>query len=151
MQDLMQMAQMDPQLGAFLEYLMRNAQRLSQSDIGQAAQMLSQYFPDLASPPQTPEEVLDPTTKSAGRPPKPTQYTTDMSVRNPQEALQSLMRSGQFAYDKPYIKENRPCVTAYRTYQDIFFFRNTYDIQRLPCIVSRDVIPKTTLMDLGLY
>jgi hypothetical protein len=151
MQDLMQMAQMDPQLQAFLEYLMRNAQRLSQTDIAQASQMLAMYFPDLASPPQTPEEVLDPSTKSAGPPPKQTPYTTDMSVRNPQEALQSLMRTGQFAYDKPYIKENRPCVTAYRTYQDIFFFRNTYDLQRLPWIVRRDVIPKSTVIDRSRY
>jgi hypothetical protein len=151
MQDLMQMAMMDPQLNAFLQYLMSNRDRLSPGDIGQAAQMVGMYFPDLTSPPQTPETVIDPTTKSAGPPPKPTQYTTDGSVRNPQEALQSLMRSGQFSYDRPYIKENRPCITAYRTYQDIFFFRNTYDLQRLPWIVRRDVIPKSTVIDRSRY
>lgn len=151
MQDLLQMAMMDPQLGAFLQYLISNQSRLSQSDIGQAAQMLGMYFPDLAAPPQTPEAVIDPTTRNVGPPPKVTPYMTDGSVRNPQEALQSLMRSGQFSYDRPYIKENRPCVTAYRTYQDVFFFRNTYDIQRLPWIVRRDVIPKSTVIDRSRY
>src|SRR5262252_441301 len=41
MQDLLQMAMMDPQLQAFIEYLMRNRGRLRQSDLGQAAQMLT--------------------------------------------------------------------------------------------------------------
>jgi len=151
MQDLMQLALMDPQLQAFLEYLMRNQQRLSQSDVQGAAQMLSMYFPDLMAPSQQPEEVLDPSTKSNAPPPKPTPYTVDRTVRSPQEALISLMRTGSFTYDRPYVKENRPCVTALRTYQDVFFFRNTYDIQRLPWIVRRDVIPKTAVIDRARY
>jgi len=151
LQDLFAMAQMDPQLGSFLEYLMRNKGRLSQSDMMGAAQMLSAYFPDLNSPAQTPEEVIDPTTKSAGPTPKPTPYTIDRVARNATEALGMLGAQGQFSYERPYVKENRPCVTALRTYQDVFFFRNTYDLQRLPWIVRRDVIPKTAVIDRSRY
>ena len=149
--DLLQMAQMDPQMQAFLEYLMRNQNRLGPNDIQGAARMLAMYFPDLDSPAQTPEEVIDPTTRSNAPAPKPTPYTVDRTVRSSQEALQALMRSGSFSYNKPYIKENRPCITALRTYQDCFFFRNTYDIQRLPWIVRRDVIPKTAVIDRSRY
>jgi len=151
MQDLFGMAQMDPQLGSFLEYLMRNQGRLGQADMMGAAQMLAMYFPDLHAPAQTPDEVIDPSTRQAGPPVKPTPYTIDRVARNALEALQMLSRQGQFSYERPYIKENRPCVTALRTYQDVFFFRNTYDIQRLPWIVRRDVIPKTAVIDRSRY
>ena len=150
-QDLFGMAMMDPMLQAFLEYLLQNQGRLSNNDIAGAAQMLATYFPDLNAPIEVPETVLDPTTKSAGPAPKPTPYTTDQAVNNSVQALMSLSRTGSFAYYRPYIKENRPCVTALRTYQDVFFFRNTYDIQRLPWIVRRDVIPKTAVIDRAKY
>jgi hypothetical protein len=152
LQQLMQMAMMDPMLGAFLEYLMRNMQKgLSQADLGQAAQMFKMYFPEVDAPAQTPESQLDPSTRGVRPPPKPTRYTQDTTVQNSSQALQSLMRTGSFSYHRPYIKENRPTVTAYRTYQDIFFFRNTYDLQRLPWLVRRDVIPKDAVMDRARY
>lgn len=151
LQDLMGLAQMDPQLAAFLEYLLSNAQRLNPNDIAAAAQMLARYFPDLDAPAQTPEEVIDPSTKSNAPQPKPTPYTASRTVRSSREALVSLMRTGQFSYERPYVKESRPCITALRTYQDVFFFRNTYDIQRLPWIVRRDVIAKTAVMDRAKY
>ena len=152
LQQLLQMAQMDPMLGAFLEYLMRNAGKgLSQADLAGAQMFFKMYFPELDQPAQTPEAVLDPTTRSNSPAPKPTPYTADRSAQNSSQALQSLMRTGQFSYHRSYIKENRPTVTAYRTYQDIFFFRNTYDIQRLPWIVRRDVIPKSAVMDRARY
>jgi hypothetical protein len=151
MADLMQAAQMDPQLGAMLEYLLENQQRLSPTDLRGAAQMLAMYFPDLDSPALPPEEALDPTTRSNGPPPKETRYTQDQTVRNSGEALMSLARTGQFSYSRPYIKESRPCVTALRTYQDVFFFRNTYDLQRLPWVVRRDVIPKSAVIDRSRY
>jgi hypothetical protein len=72
-------------------------------------------------------------------------------VTNPLAALQSLMQTGQFQYDSPYIKESRPCVTALRTFQDVFFLRGAYNIQRLPWIVRRDVIPKATVEDRAQY
>jgi hypothetical protein len=72
-------------------------------------------------------------------------------VTNPMAALQSLMQTGQFQYDSPYIKESRPCVTALRTFQDVFFLRGAYNIQRLPWIVRRDVIPKATVEDRAQY
>lgn len=151
MQDLMQLAQMDPQVAAMLEYLLSNQNRLSPNDIAAAAQMLATYFPDLDSPTQVPEEVIDPTTRSNAPAPKPTPYTVSRTVRSSREALVSLMRTGQFAYERPYVKETRPCITALRTYQDVFFFRNTYDVQRLPWIVRRDVIPKTAVIDRSRY
>ena len=151
LQDLMAQAQMDPQLGAMLEYLLTNQGRLGPSDLAGAARMLSMYFPDLDAPAQTPEVVLDPTIRENRPSPKPTAYTIDRTVANSQQALMSLARSGQFAYHRPYIKENRPCITALRTYQDIFFFRNAYDLQRLPWIVRRDVIPKSAVIDRSRY
>ena len=151
LQDLMQMAQMDPALQAFLQYLMANHNRLSASDISSAARMLAMYFPDLDAPAQVPEEVIDPTTRPKAGRQKPTPYTSDGTVRSSREALQALATQGAFSYTKPYIKENRPAVTALRTYQDVFFFRNTYDVQRLPWIVRRDVIPKSAVMDRARY
>jgi len=68
-------------------------------------------------------------------------------VKNPIAAIGQLFTQGQFTYDNPYIKESRPCVTALRTFQDIFFLKGTYDLQILPWIVRRDVIPRTTVED----
>jgi len=72
-------------------------------------------------------------------------------VQNPMAALQSLMQTGQFQYDNPYIKESRPKVTALRTFQDVFFLRGAYNLQLLPWIVRRDVIPKATVEDRAQY
>jgi hypothetical protein len=72
-------------------------------------------------------------------------------VTNPMAALQSLMTTGQFQYDSPYTKESRPCVTALRSFQDVFFLRGAYDLQLLPWIVRRDVIPKATVEDRAKY
>lgn len=68
-------------------------------------------------------------------------------VKDIQGALQSLLTTGQFQYDSPYIKESRPCVTALRTFQDVFFMRGGFDIQTLPWIVRRDVLPKPSVED----
>ena len=68
-------------------------------------------------------------------------------VPDPAGAIQSLFSTGQFSYDNPYIKESRPCLTALRTYQDIFFLKGAYDIQLLPWIVRRDVIPRPSVED----
>src|SRR4029077_1559600 len=72
-------------------------------------------------------------------------------VTNPMQALSQLMQTGQFQYDSPYIKESRPCVTALRTFQDVFFLRGAYNLQLLPWIVRRDVIPKATVEDRAQY
>lgn len=72
-------------------------------------------------------------------------------VKNPQAALQSLMQTGQFQYDSPYVKESRPCVTALRSFQDIFFVRGAFDLQALPWIVRRDVLPKASVEDRAKY
>lgn len=105
-QDLLQIAQQDPDFGALLQYLQQNLQRLSGDDLAAATTAFQRYFPQA----------------------------------DPRQAFQQLMQSGQFQYNKPYVKTNRPCVTAYRTYQDIFFFRSTCDIQRAPWVVRRDVL-----------
>jgi hypothetical protein len=72
-------------------------------------------------------------------------------VKDPLQAMQSLMQTGQFQFDSPYVKESRPCVTALRTFQDVFFLRGGYDLQILPWIVRRDVIPKPTVEDRAQY
>lgn len=72
-------------------------------------------------------------------------------VKNPGAALQSLFSQGSFQYDNPYIKESRPSVTALRVFQDIFFLKGAYDLQILPWIVRRDVIPKTSVEDRAKY
>lgn len=112
-QDLMQIAQQDPDFGALLQYLVQNMQRLSGDDLAAATQAFQRYFPDA----------------------------------DPRAAFQQLMQSGQFQYPKKYVRTNRPCVTAYRTYQDIFFFRTTFDIQRAPWVVRRDVLNKPQVED----
>jgi hypothetical protein len=112
-QDLMQIAQQDPQFGALLQYLVQNMQRLSGDDLAAATQAFQQYFPSV----------------------------------DPRAAFQQLMQTGQFQYPKKYVRTNRPCVTAYRTYQDIFFFRTTFDIQRAPWVVRRDVLSKPQVED----
>jgi len=66
---------------------------------------------------------------------------------DPIQSFGSLMQTGQFSYNRPYIRTDRPCVTAYRTFQDIFFFRSTYDIQKAPWVVRRDVLPKPSVED----
>ena len=68
-------------------------------------------------------------------------------VKDIQGALQQLMQTGQFQYDNPYIKESRPTVTALRSFQDIFFFRGAFDIQKLPWVVRRDVLAKPLVED----
>ena len=117
-QQLMQMAQQVPELGAMLSYLQDNVQQLSQADIQAGAQMFMQMFPQ---------------------------------VKDPLKAMQSLMQTGQFTYDSPYVKESRPCVTALRSFQDVFFIRGAYDLQLLPWIVRRDVLPKPTIEDRAKY
>jgi hypothetical protein len=112
--DILAIAQQDPNFAGTLAYLANNQGQLSRTDLGQAATLLQQYFPQVA---------------------------------NPMAALQRLMATGQFQYDNPYIKVSRPNVTALRLYQDIFFLKQTYDIQKLPWIVRRDVIPKPTVED----
>jgi hypothetical protein len=114
MQQLMQLGQQDPQFGAMMQYLQDNLQQLSQADLAAAAQMFSQYFPQ---------------------------------VKDIQGALTSLLQTGQFQYDNPYVKESRPCVTALRSFQDVFFIRGTFDLQILPWIVRRDVLPKPSVED----
>ena len=113
MQDLMQIAQQDPNFGALLQYLVQNMQRLSPDDLAAATQQFQQYFPGA----------------------------------DPKAAFQGLMTQGQFQYPRKYTRTNRPCVTAYRTYQDIFFYRTTYDIQRAPWVVRRDVLNKPQVED----
>lgn len=114
-QDLMQIAQQDPQFGAVLQYLMANLQsgQLSQDDLAAGMQEFSQYFPGA----------------------------------DPQQAFAQLTQTGQFQYNKPYVRTNRPCVTALRTYQDVFFFRSVFDIQRAPWVVRRDVLNKPQVED----
>jgi hypothetical protein len=72
-------------------------------------------------------------------------------VKDIQGALQQLLQTGQFQYDSPYVKESRPCVTALRSFQDVFFIRGTFDLQILPWIVRRDVLPKPTVEDRAKY
>jgi hypothetical protein len=72
-------------------------------------------------------------------------------VQNPLGALQSLMQTGSFTYDNPYVKESRPRVTALRVYQDVFFLQGTYNLQLAPWIVRRDVIPKPSVEDRAQY
>jgi hypothetical protein len=117
-QDILAIAQQDPNLAGTLAYLANNQGQLSQTDLGQAAGLLGQYFPQ---------------------------------VPNPMLALQSLMSRGSFQYDNPYIKVSRPNITALRMYQDVFFLKNSYEIQKLPWIVRRDVIPKPTVEDRAQY
>jgi hypothetical protein len=72
-------------------------------------------------------------------------------VHDPMAAMQSLMREGQFQYDSPYVKESRPCVTALRSFQDVFFNRGAFDLQALPWIVRRDVLAKPDVEDRSKY
>src|SRR5262249_25965586 len=50
MQDLLQMAQQMPQLGAMLQYVSENAGQLSQADIQAGAQLFMQLFPQVRDP-----------------------------------------------------------------------------------------------------
>ncbi|HET9376410.1 MAG TPA: hypothetical protein VFO40_15660 [Chthoniobacterales bacterium] len=117
-QDILAMAQQNPEFAAALSYLADNRGQLSQQDLAAAASMIQTYFP---------------------------------AVTNPGQALQSLMTSGQFQFDNPYIKVSRPCVTALRIFQDVFFLQNSFEIQKLPWIVRRDVIPKPAVEDRAQY
>ena len=117
-QQLMQMAQQIPELGAMMSYLQDNMQQLAPADLAAGAQLFGQLFPQ---------------------------------VKDPAAAMQSLIQSGQFQYDSPYIKESRPCVTALRSFQDVFFTRGVFDLQILPWIVRRDVIPKPSVEDRAKY
>jgi hypothetical protein len=117
MQDLMQLAQVDPDFGNMLQYLMQNLQRgntnFSQDDQQAFAMKFKQYFPEA----------------------------------DPMSAISQLMQTGQFQYNKPYVRVDRPCITALRTFQDVFFFRSIGDIQRAPWVVRRDVLAKTDIED----
>ena len=66
---------------------------------------------------------------------------------DPMQAFQQLMQTGQFTYNQPYARVDRPTVTAYRTYQDIFFPRSTCDIQKSPWVVRRDVLNRPQVED----
>jgi hypothetical protein len=72
-------------------------------------------------------------------------------VPDPAAAVQSLFTQGQFSYDNPYIKESRPCMTALRTFVDVFFMQGAYDLQLVPWIVRRDVLPKPSVEDRAKY
>src|SRR5215510_1264416 len=114
MQDILRIAQQDPEFGALLSYLMENVGKgLSQDDLAAAAQKFGQYFPQA----------------------------------DPVVSFGQLMQTGQFSFNRPYIRTDRPTVTAYRTFQDIFFYRSTYDIQKAPWVVRRDVLPKPSVED----
>jgi hypothetical protein len=116
-QDLMQIAQADPQFGAVLQFLIsiiQSGQQPNQQDIAAAIQEFQQYFPQ---------------------------------VPQPMQAFQSLMQTGSFSFNQPYARTDRPTITAYRTFQDVFFPRSTFDIQRAPWVVRRDVLNKPQVED----
>jgi hypothetical protein len=66
---------------------------------------------------------------------------------DPRSAIAQLMQSGQFQFNRPYVRVDRPCLTAYRTFQDVFYFRSIGDIQKAPWIVRRDVIAQANVSE----
>jgi hypothetical protein len=110
MQDLLQLGQMDPDFGAMLQYLIGNMQAGNAQFSQEDRQALVQKF---------------------------SQYFPEA---NPGQALPQLLQSGQFSFQRPYVRTDRPCVTAYRTFQDVFFHRSTSHIQKAPWVVRRDVL-----------
>ena len=66
---------------------------------------------------------------------------------DPMQAFGQLMQTGQFSFNQPYPRVDRPTVTAYRTYQDVFFPRSTCDIQKSPWVVRRDVLNRPQVED----
>jgi hypothetical protein len=110
-QDLMQIAGQDQDFGAMLQFVMQNLQGGNSQGFSQKDQQaFAQKF---------------------------AQYFPEA---NPQAALQQLMSQGQFQFNRPYTRTDRPCVTAYRTFQDVFFHRSTSHIQKAPWVVRRDVL-----------
>src|SRR6266403_1018817 len=57
-QDLIQIAQQDPNFAGLLQYLVTNRDKLSEEDLKQAAQVLKQLLPDVPDPEQAVKDLL---------------------------------------------------------------------------------------------
>jgi hypothetical protein len=117
MQQLMMLGQQDPEFGAMLQYVMQNMQAGNAQFSQDDQQAFAQKF---------------------------AQYFPEA---DPMQALSQLMQTGSFSFNRPYVRTDRPCVTAYRTFQDVFFFRSIGDLQKAPWVVRRDVLPITGVED----
>lgn len=74
------------------------------------------------------------------------QYPTAQE-RALRRALQELRETQRTKLPAPYVRENRPCVSAHRLYDDLFVSADTDDLQRARAIYRREWLTEVELRE----
>lgn len=61
--------------------------------------------------------------------------------------VRDLRKQGWASFPLPYLKRNRPMITAYRLFEDIFFPANTVNFERCRCFFLREWMSKTEVQE----